>query len=173
MRIIIVILIALLILTAIYVAFYPEKLILTYIVNTYIPVRPLPQNWIAPALERVTGLEFPVKISNAKGFFEGGRDHCIFVRSQLDTNDVSPLVEFLSKNSTVTKANHSYLEEVKCRGYTFFPDVLYWEKEYKFEKLFDINSLGAGTLIENTDSRGYTAFVDEENKVLYIYAYWF
>ncbi len=173
MRIIIVILIALLILTAIYVAFYPEKLILTYIANTYIPVRPLPQNWIAPALERVTGLEFPVKISNAKGFFEGGRDYCIFVRSELGPSDVNSLVEFLSKNATVTKADRNYLEGVKAAGYTFFPDVLYWEKEYKFEKLFDINSLGAGTLIKNTNERGYTAFVDEDNKVVYIYAYWY
>ena len=166
----ILVILTVLVCAVIYGVIYRDQLIVAYMANTSIPAKRIPQSWMAPVLKYITGLEFTLKVSNAEGIFEGGRDPAIFIRSQLSVDDVNSLVECLSENATVTNLDRNSLENVVSSGYTFFPTVAYWEKELGI-KVFDMNALGVGMLIENTDSRGYTAFIDEENMVVYIYAY--
>ncbi len=152
-------------------AIFRRNLTIVYMVNTYIPAKQLPHRWVIPALEYVTGCEFPLKVSNASGIFQGGRDPSMFAAFKADPNEIEQLITRNFHKAIVKVIDTEFLEFSRESGYTFFPAIDSWQKELRVQ-LYNRNTIGKGKLIEYNERRGLTVFIDRENDIIYIYAWY-
>jgi hypothetical protein len=163
--------ISVLLIMIIFLTVYKEKLTIIYIVNTYIPAKQLPNKWVMPALEFVTGFEFPVKTTNVQGIFQGGRDPLIFASFDADPNQIEQIMFQNSHNAKVKTVDAEYFNLLKSYDTTLFPMADIWQKELNVQ-LFDPNCIRQGTFIENGIERGFKILIDIEAHKAYIYAWY-
>ena len=167
---------------------YRDKIIMVYLVDGSLSAKELPEKWVRPAFEFVTGRELPTNAKELRAFFEGGRNPAIFVKFKASPESIENFLGFFLKHS-VNEADPifyaqgerwiprytdkiitpEFMDEINYSGHNLFHIPSQWQK--KGALLWDQKSVRSGRLIEYISYGGYKLLVDDRNSTVYAFAY--
>lgn len=162
-----------------YAVIQREELILTYIVNTYIPAKQLPKRRVRSAFRHIIGHKMSIEAKGLQGIFEGGRDPGIFVKFEAEPNSIQQFLQpFLESRVRYDHTiDPNYMKYLNDSGHRLFVVPQRWQEKLGV-RLFDQMSFVQGRLIECYEphqegerQREYQLLIDEEHNTVYLYAY--
>lgn len=135
----------------------------------------LPAKQIRPELLKFGGLELPPKAEGLRAILSHSRDPGIFVRFETDSEGIEHVLKTFGGpdvKSRILDAN--YFKEMKKYGGSLFPQPLEWQ-EMIGVRILDEKSLSSGLRLERMAPRfnevGWTVFIEDESKIVYVFAY--
>jgi len=138
-------------------------------------VRQLPPDLIEAAFRLATGRELPACARDLRGIISGGMDPAIFIRFQTDSKGIEHIVNVFSGSdvaSIVLDPNDPH--RLLPSGCPLFFGPSYWQERLGIS-LFDRELAKSGRMLEylaqpgNPD--GYQIFIDDEDAIVYVFAY--